>query len=84
MPVQLTIEVPDDAFSALRATPEDFAREMKLSAAIKWYEMGRISQAKAAGLAGLSRHDFLLALDRYGVSPFQTTIEELRQESARA
>jgi predicted HTH domain antitoxin len=83
MPVSVTIEVPEDAFSVLRRSPEEFGEELKLAAICKWYEIGRLSQSKAAALAGLSRHDFLLLLGRYGVTPFQTTAEELEAEMAR-
>ena len=38
-------------------------REMRLAAAVKWYEMQQISQGKAAEIAGLSRSEFLTALD---------------------
>lgn len=33
--VQVTIELPDTAFSALRHTPTQFVREMRLAAAVK-------------------------------------------------
>jgi predicted HTH domain antitoxin len=69
--VHLSIELPQDAFSALRQEPVVFVQEMRLAAAIKWYEVGRISQAKAAEIAGISRAEFLTALARYGVTPFQ-------------
>jgi predicted HTH domain antitoxin len=84
MGVQLTIDLPDDAFSALRLRPESFVHEMRLAAAVKWYEIGRISQSKAAELAGVSRQEFLEALDRFHVSPFQETPGELARESADA
>jgi predicted HTH domain antitoxin len=54
-----------------------------LAAAVKWYEMGVLSQGKAAELAGLSRQEFLSSLSRFGVSPFQVTPDELRQEWER-
>ena len=31
----VTIEVPDDAFSALRRSPKEFARDMRLAAVIQ-------------------------------------------------
>lgn len=78
--IQLTLELPEDVFSALRQEPEQFLREMRLAAAIKWYENQRISQGKASEIAGVSRVEFLEALARYDVSPFQITADELINE----
>ena len=69
--VQLSIELPRDVLSALRQNPATFVGEMRLAAAVKWYEMARLSQAKAAEVAGLSRAEFLAALHQFGVTPFQ-------------
>ncbi|OHE56651.1 MAG: hypothetical protein A2Z47_00135 [Thermodesulfovibrio sp. RBG_19FT_COMBO_42_12] len=84
MSIILKLEMPEGAFSALREDPEGLARELRLTAASKWYEMGMISQEKAAEIAGLSRADFIFALAKYGVSPFQYTIEEIKEELDRA
>jgi predicted HTH domain antitoxin len=83
MNIQVNLQLPDTIFSALRKTPDEFVSEMRVTAAVKWYEMQLVSQAKAAEIAGLSRHDFLLALSRFNVSPFQTTPEELQKEIER-
>lgn len=76
----VTIEVPDGAFSALRRSPQEFAREMRVAAAILWYHQGLVSQGKGAELAGLSRSDFLDALFRARVPACQVTAEELEEE----
>ncbi len=83
MSVQIVLELPEQVFSALRRTPEAFVTEMRLAAAIKWYEIGVFSQSKAAELAGVSRQEFLASLARFDVSPFQVTPDELAQEWER-
>jgi len=83
MSVNVVIELPDDTFSVLNTNADVLAREIRIAAAVKWYEIGLISQAKAAELAGLSRTAFIEALSRFSVSPFQETPEELEQEFAR-
>jgi len=76
----IMMELPDDAFSALRKDPIEFAREMRVAAAVQWYAEGIVSQGKAAELAGLSRAEFLAELHRRKVPASQATIEELREE----
>jgi predicted HTH domain antitoxin len=76
----VTIELPETVFSALHVDPQGFAREMRIAAAIKWYELGRVSQAKGAEIAGVSRSAFITALSDARVSPFQYTVGELKEE----
>jgi predicted nuclease of predicted toxin-antitoxin system len=52
--------------------------------AAKWYEMGMVSQEKAAEIAGFSRADFLLALSRFCVTPFQSTADEIMEDLGNA
>jgi predicted HTH domain antitoxin len=80
MSVVLQMDMPETAFSAIRKNPAEFVAEMRLAAAVKWYELGIISQEKAAEVAGLSRTDFIFSLSRFEVSPFQYTADEIAQE----
>ncbi|MEB3885302.1 UPF0175 family protein [Lyngbya sp. CCY1209] len=76
----IPVEIPTSAFSALRKNPDEFVREMRIAAAVKWYELGDISQAKASEIAGLSRGEFINALSRYKVDFMQYTEAELMEE----
>ena len=83
MSTKLVLDLPESAFSAFRTEPAEFAQELRLAAAVKWYELGKLSQAKAAELAGLSRSEFLQSLARFEVSPFQETAAELAEGLSR-
>ncbi len=76
----ITIELPDDIDLPVTSDDEDFARALRLSAAIFWYDRGWISQGKGAEIAGLTRVEFIDALGRANVSAIQTSVEELRAE----
>ena len=80
----LTMELPETVFSALHADTREFTRQMRIAAAIKWYELGRISQNKGAEIAGLSRAEFIDALSEAKVSSLQITSQQLREELADA
>ncbi len=80
----LCIPLPESAFSALHLDPESFAREMRIAAAIQWYAQTRVSQDKAAEIAGLSRAAFIDALSAARVSPFQVNEDTLREELSDA
>jgi predicted HTH domain antitoxin len=61
-------------------SPDEFARELRLAAAIHWYERGAVSQEKAAYIAGLDCTDFLTALAREQTDVFQVDFGSLRRE----
>ncbi|MBX7211648.1 MAG: UPF0175 family protein [Verrucomicrobiaceae bacterium] len=67
---QVLLELPDTVFSALRTTPASFVREMRVPAA-KWYELGKVSQSKAAKIASVSRREFLEAVSVLRLSATQ-------------
>ncbi len=75
-----SFEFDPSAFGALRLAPNEFAREMRIAAAVQWYGQGVVSQGKAAELAGLTRADFLNELHRRKVPACQVTPDELADE----
>ncbi len=81
--VQMKIEMPEGPLAALHQDPTGFVNELRLVAAVKWYEMQRLSQGRAAEVAGVSRAEFIKALGLYGVSPFQSSADEIIAEALR-
>ena len=79
----VSIEFPEGVFSALRRSPQEFAGELRLVAAVFWYQRGEVSQEKAAEIAGLDRIDFIKALARFGVDVLQVDVRDLRDELSR-
>ena len=76
----LSLEMPVEVFSALKKSPDEFVLELRLAAAIHWYQRGTVSQEKAASVAGLDRTDFLMALTREGVEAFTVDFDDLQRE----
>lgn len=75
-----SIQLPETVFSTFRKTPSEFIKEMKIAAAVKWYELGDISQNRAAEIAELTRAEFISVLNFYKVSVIQYTDEILDYE----
>lgn len=81
---EVTLPVPEETMSALNLTAEQVRDEMRLAAAVKLYELGRISSGVAANLAGVPRVVFLSKLAEYGVDTFALTEAELIEDVANA
>ncbi len=81
---EITLSIPDDTLLALKVRPDQLGAELRLAAAVKLYELGRMSSGAAAKLAGVPRTVFLMKLADYGVDSFKLSEEELQKESRLA
>ena len=77
----VSIDVPEKVLLAEKTDAAAIVREMRILAAVKLYELGRLSSGRAAELAGMPRVEFLLSLGRYKVCPFEAELADL--ESSR-
>ena len=81
---QIVINVPEKVLLAEKTDETTFARELAILAAVKLYELGRLSSGRAAELAGMPRVEFLLTLSRYKVFPFESELRDLESSDARS
>jgi predicted HTH domain antitoxin len=80
----IQLEIPEETLISLKTDLQSFAKDLKMLASVKLFELGKLSSGRAAQLAGLTRVAFLVALRDYQVAPFRLTAEELRQDVLNA
>jgi predicted HTH domain antitoxin len=79
---QISIDIPERVLLAEKTDAVSFARELRMLAAVKLYELGRLSSGRAAELAGVPRVEFSLSLERYKVFPLEAELRDLERAHA--
>ena len=81
---RIMVEIPEESLLALKVSGPAMAGELLMAAAVKLYELGKLSSGAAARLAGVPRVVFLSKLADYDVDTFRLTEEELSAEERLA
>ncbi|ETX08904.1 UPF0175 family protein [Candidatus Entotheonella palauensis] len=81
---EITLSVPDDLDVVLNVQPGELPNELLFAAAVKLFEIGKISAGKAAELAGMPKPLFLTKLTELGVSACTLNAEDVAEDIAHA
>lgn len=77
---EINIRYPAGLEHAVHLTKAEMEQHIRLMAALKMFELGKLSSGKAAELAGLSRVAFFEVCSRYRVSVFNYPDDEIASE----
>lgn len=80
---KVDVSVPKGFEKTVSTTEEEAADQVRLMAALKMFELGKLSSGHAAHLAGCTRAEFLEACGRYRVSVFNYPPEKAGEELRR-
>ena len=76
----LQLNVPEGFAQAVHVTQAELEGQIRLMAALKMFELGKLSSGKAAELAGVSRVEFFDLCGRYQAPIIQYDEGELERE----
>jgi predicted HTH domain antitoxin len=82
--IEIQLAVPDELTLVLQAEQANLAAEVSMAAAVRLYELGKLSAGAAAELAGIPKPLFLGCLADYGAPNFDLTEEELQEDLKNA
>lgn len=68
----ISIEYPDYLANSMRMSKSEFGKEVKISAMVKLFELGKVSSGIAAKVLHISRIEFLDLLAKYNVAFLNT------------
>jgi predicted HTH domain antitoxin len=83
--VNINISIPQEILLTLREKNDEFAINMKRWAALKLYEIKKLSVGQCAQLAEMNEEDFIVYLgeNKISIFPYQN-INELKEDVSHA
>lgn len=77
---KMELSIAEDILLALNEKPSEFLKDMRIFAAIKFFEIGKLSIGKAAELAEMNKIDFIELLSKQRISVYNYPPEELEED----
>ena len=83
---EIKFKIPHEVFITLHKPLEEVGEDIRKQAAIRYYKKRTLSLGKAAGLAGMTRFEFIEYLKHNKESVFSYTdqeLDEIEKDSAK-
>lgn len=79
----IKFKIPEEILNALNQDKIEFTKQSRLYTALQLFKNHKLSFGKAAELAGLSKDEFLIELDKNNIDYISYNSEELKSELKR-
>jgi len=79
----IPLDIPSDIFLALNEDESRLKKDIKISYAMRLYQLQKLTIGKAAQLAGLSRFEFENTLTDNKIPISNLSIEDVRKDSKK-
>jgi len=76
----IILEYPDSWLVPMATDASHFAKDAKMAAAVKLFEVGKLTSGQAAQFAGVGRQEFLLDCRQWGVDSVNWDADEIGTE----
>lgn len=76
----IAIDFPSDIFLALNENEVELKKDIKISYAMRLYQLEKLTIGKAAQLAGLSRFEFEMILSENRISVSNLDIDDVKED----
>lgn len=77
---RMELPIAEDIVIALNEKPSQIMEEIKIFAAMKFFETGKLSLGKSAKLAGMKKTDFVQLISKSKISAYNYPAEELADD----
>lgn len=81
---EIVIDIPERSLVALKTGSVNAGNEIRLMAAMKLFELGRLSSGAASELAGIPKPLFISKLSAFNIPAISQNKQELAEDLANA
>lgn len=79
----IKFKIPEEILTSLNQDEAEFTKQSRLFTALQLFKKHKLSFGKAAALAGISKNEFLIEMDKNNIDYISYDADELKSELKR-